>query len=152
MNKFRIPVLSVLALVILFSSCKRHEPFVDPAYVFLKWSAAVKNLNYKDYSECEAFPKDQDVFRELYREYYYADLITRDMGSFNENDVKGDFEGRTFNYRMLYFECNRVSRETGEKVEIMKGEVEFIKYLKGADEKRGWLMYNRTFIRTGISE
>ena len=69
MNKIHLISVSVIGILLLFSSCKRQEPFVDPAYIFLKWSGAVKALNYKDYSECEAFPKDQDVFRNLYRDY-----------------------------------------------------------------------------------
>ena len=152
MNKIHLISVSVISILLLFSSCKRQEPFVDPAYIFLKWSGAVKALNYKDYSECEAFPKDQDVFRNLYRDYYYSDLIIRDMGKFNENDIKTDFEGYKFNHRMLYFECKRISRETGKTVENMKGEVEFIKYIEGSKTNKGWLMHNRTLIRTGYSD
>jgi hypothetical protein len=152
MNKIHLISVSVIVILLLFSSCKRQEPFVDPAYIFLKWSGAVKALNYKDYSECEAFPKDQDVFRNLYRDYYYSDLIIRDMGKFNENDIKTDFEGYKFNHRMLYFECKRISRETGKTVENMKGEVEFIKYIEGSKTNKGWLMHNRTLIRTGYSD
>ncbi len=152
MHKFRLPVLIVLAASILFSSCKRQEPFVDPAYIFLKWSSAVKNLNYKEYSECEAFPKDAEVFKNLYGSFYYSDLTIRNMDKFNESDIKTDFEGNNFNHRMLYFECKRISRETGKTVENMKGEVEFIKYTSGPRVNRGWLMHNRTFIRTGFSE
>lgn len=150
MNKIRLISVLVVSLLLLFSSCKRQEPFVDPAYIFLKWSGAVKSLNYKDYSECEAFPKDQDVFRNLYRDYYYGNLIIRDMGKFNDSDIKTDFEGYKFNPRMLYFECKRISRETGKTVENMKGEVEFIKYIEGPKINRGWLMHNRTLIRTGF--
>lgn len=152
MNKIRFAVITVITIAMFFSSCKRQEPFVDPAYIFLKWSYAVKNLNYKEYSECEAFPKDGEVFKSLYRDYYYGDLIIRDMGQFKESDVKTDFEGNRFNYRMLYFECKRISRETGKTVENMKGEVEFIKYINGPKVNRGWLMHNRTLIRTGFGE
>ncbi len=152
MNKFRVPVLVLAVVIIFFGSCKRQAPFVDPAYIFIKWSDAVRNLNYKDYNECETFPKDIDVFKELYRNYYYSDLIIRDIGIFNENDIKSDFEGYKYNHRMLYFECKRISRETGKTVENMKGEVEFIKYLEGPKVNKGWLMYNRTLIRLGFSE
>ena len=151
MNKIRFASVLVMCILLFFSSCKRQEPFVDPAYIFLKWSGAVKVLNYNDYSECEAFPKDKNVFRELYRDFYYGNLIIRNMGKFNESDIKTDFEGYKFNHRMLYFECERISRETGKTVENMKGEVEFIKYIEGPKIKRGWLMHNRTLIRTGLN-
>lgn len=152
MNKLRLSLVITISFLLFFSSCKKQEPFVDPAYIFLKWSGAVKALNYKDYSECEAFPKDQDVFTNLYRDFYYSDLIIRDMSKFNESDIKSDFEGYKFNHRMLYFECKRISRETGKTVENMKGEVEFIKYIEGPKNNRGWLMHNRTLIRVGFSE
>jgi hypothetical protein len=73
------------------------------------------------------------------------------MGKFNENDIKTDFEGYKFNHRMLYFECKRISRETGKTVENMKGEVEFIKYIEGSKTNKGWLMHNRTLIRRGTA-
>ncbi len=65
MNKIHLISVSVIVILLLFSSCKRQEPFVDPAYIFLKWSGAVKALNYKDYSECEAFLKIR-MFLEIY--------------------------------------------------------------------------------------
>ncbi len=130
-------------------SCKKDDIFVDPAYVFLKWSYAVKSLNYGSYSTCEAFPKSDDVFRELYSNYYYDDLVTRDLGTYKEKDVRTDLYGKKYNYRTVYFECRRVERKSGRTVESMKGEVEFIQYTDKPDSDRGWLMYNRTIIRSG---
>ena len=152
MYKFRFPLVALMIIVLFFTSCKKKEPFVDPAFIFLKWSSAVKNLNYNEYRECEAFPKDADVFRDLYGEFYYADLVIRNMGKFNEKDIGTDFEGYRYNHRMLYFECKRISRETGKSVANMKGEVEFIKYLDGPRIESGWLMHNRTIIRLGFGE
>ena len=132
-------------------SCKEKKAFVDPAYVFMKWSGAVKNLNYKEYSECEAFPKDELVFRELYTDFYYTGLLIRNLGVYNENDIKSDIEGYKYNIRKVYFECMRVERKTGRAVQSMKGDIEFINYINGPKTNKGWLMYNRTIISTGIS-
>jgi len=33
----------------------------------------------------------------------------------------------------------------------MKGDIEFIKYITGSKVNKGWLMYNRTIISTGMS-
>jgi len=131
------------------TSCKQDDIFVDPAYVFIKWSQAVRTLDYTKYSQCEAFPRSTDVFRQLYGDYYYTDLITRDIGKFDVNDVKKDIDGSTFRHRMVYFECNRVERKSGKIVETMKGEVEFIQYTEKPLSGRGWLMYNRTIVRSG---
>jgi hypothetical protein len=132
-------------------SCKEKKAFVDPAYVLMKWSGAVKNLNYKEYSECEAFPKDEMVFHELYGDFYYADLLIRELGEYNANDVRSDVEGYKYNLRKVYFECKRIERKTGRAVQEMKGDIEFINYINGSKVNKGWLMYNRTIISTGIN-
>ncbi|NLV66248.1 MAG: hypothetical protein GXY14_01100 [Spirochaetes bacterium] len=124
---------------------------MDPAYVFTRWSLAVKVLDYARYSSCEAFPKPPDVFRELYGKYYYADLITRDLGEYNPADVRTDIDGKRYTRRMVYFECSRVERRSGKKAEEMKGEVEFIQYMDEPGVRRGWLMYSRTIIRSGTT-
>lgn len=150
----KIKKVITLLLVISLSyiiSCKEKKAFVDPAYVFMKWSSAVKNLNYKEYCECEAFPKDELVFRELYTEFYYTDLLIRELGEYNENDVKSDTEGYKYNLRKVYFECRRIERKTGRAIQAMKGDIEFINYINGPKLNKGWLMYNRTIISTGIS-
>lgn len=146
-NKISGAVL--IALALLAGSCKDDDIFVDPAYVFMKWSHAVKVLDYSKYSSCEAFPKSDDVFRELYGKYYYADLITRDIGEYKPGDVRTDIDGKRYTHRTVYFECSRVQRSSGKTIEAMKGEVEFIQYMDEPGSRRGWLMYSRTIIRSG---
>lgn len=148
MNKTISAVMIFLLSVVI--SCKEKKAFVDPAYVFMKWSSAVKNLNYKDYSECEAFPKDEIVFRELYTDFYYADLLIRELGKYDENNSGSDVDGYKYNVRKVYFECKRVERRTDRAVQEMKGDIEFINYINGPNLNKGWLMYNRTIISTGI--
>lgn len=146
-------ILTALLVIALFGiiSCKEKKAFVDPAFVFMKWSSAVKNLNYNDYTECEAFPKDEIVFRELYNDFYFADLLIRELGEYKESDVRSDVEGNKYNIRKVYFECKRIERKTGRAVQEMKGDIEFISYISGPKLNKGWLMYNRTIISTGIN-
>ena len=145
-----LTALLVITLALIIS-CKEKKAFVDPAFVFMKWSSAVKNLNYNDYTECEAFPKDEIVFRELYNDFYFADLLIRELGEYKESDVRSDVEGNKYNIRKVYFECKRIERKTGRAVQEMKGDIEFISYISGPKLNKGWLMYNRTIISTGIS-
>lgn len=144
-------IVTLFVIPVFLLSCKEKKAFVDPAYVFMKWSAAVRNLNYKEYSECEAFPKDEPVFRELYTDFYYADLLIRELGVYDENNIKSDIDGYKYNLRKVYFECKRIERKTGRAVQEMKGDIEFINYINGPKLNKGWLMYNRTIISTGIS-
>ena len=146
--KFNIIIALFTAALLAISSCKKKEIFLDPAYIFLKWSSAVKNLNYKDYSECEAYPKDESVFRELYGDYYLTDLIIRNLGKFDEKKTKIDASGYEYKFRSVYFECVRVNRKTGRHVQNMKGDVEFVNYVDGPKKNKGWLMFNRTIIST----
>ena len=148
-NTFTIILFIVLAA--LLSSCTQKEAFVDPVYVFMKWSSAGKNMNYKEYSECEAFPKDDLVFREFFGDFYFSDLQIRELGKYNENELKSDSNGYKYRLRKVYFECKRVERKTSRIVQEMKGDVEFVNYTNGPNMNRGWLMYNRTFIATGIN-
>jgi hypothetical protein len=145
----KITAAVLISLFIFAASCKKDDVFIDPAYIFMRWSYAVRVLDYAKYSSCEAFPKSPDVFRELYGKYYYADLITRDLGEYNPADVRTDIDGKRYTRRMVYFECNRVERKSEKKVEAMKGEVEFIQYMDEPGVRRGWLMYSRTIIRLG---
>jgi hypothetical protein len=151
MNNNKVTAVVLIFTFFLITSCKEKKAFVDPAYVFMKWSSAVKNLNYKEYAECEAFPKDEIVFRELYTDFYFADLIIRELGKFDENETGSDVEGFKYSKRKVYFECKRIERKTGRAVQEMKGDIEFINYINGPKLNKGWLMYNRTIISTGIN-
>ena len=147
--KFNVKI-TVLFIVPLLAagSCKNKELFLDPAYIFLKWSSAVKNLNYKEYSECEASPKDESVFKDMYGDFYLSDLVIRNIGEFNPKDTKQDIVGYEYMFRKVYFECVRINRKKGLPVQNMKGDVEFINYIDGPKKDRGWLMFNRTIIST----
>jgi len=144
-------ILLFVAALLLAGSCKKKEIFVDPAYIFLKWSNAVRNLNYSAYSECEAFPKDESVFRDMYGDFYLSNLVIRDMGEFNPKETKADIVGYDYVFRRVYFECTRINRKTGHPVQNMKGDVEFINYINGPKKDKGWLMFNRTIINTEMA-
>lgn len=145
-------IVLIFLIVFIAFSCKEKAVFVDPAFILMKWGDAVKKMNYREYSECEAFPKDIKVFNELYRNYYYSDFLISEIGKYNEENIKTDALGKKFNYRIIYFECLRIERKTGEVVENMKGDIEFIKYIDKPDSDRGWLMSNRTIVRVGVDK
>lgn len=144
----------ILISIIVFCSfsCKEKPVFVDPAFILMKWGDAVKKMNYREYSECEAFPKDIRVFNDLYRNYYYSDFLISEAAKYKEENIKTDALGKKFNYRIIYFECLRTERKTGKPVENMKGDIEFIKYIDKPDSDRGWIMSNRTIVRVEVDK
>ncbi|MBN1532619.1 MAG: hypothetical protein JXA20_08155 [Spirochaetes bacterium] len=150
MRYFRINLYLLAAftvcLALLLPSCK-EEHFPEPAQVFSRWSSALKNLNYGEYRQCEAFPKEEGVFRDMYRFTYYTDCAVREFEDLDRDDVKKNSKGERYLQRRVWFECAEVRRETGRQTQILRGEVSFIKYLSGDRTGDGWLMWNRSLYR-----
>jgi hypothetical protein len=150
MRYFRICLYLLAAvmagLTLLLPSCK-EERFPEPERVFSRWSSALKNLNYGEYKACEAFPKEEGVFRDMYRFTYYSGCAVREFEDLDGDDVKKDAKGARYHQRKVWFECTEVRRDTGRQVQILRGEVSFIKYLSGDRTGDGWLMWNRSLYR-----
>jgi hypothetical protein len=141
-------VLFILLVILLaVISCKREKKFVEPEYIFSKWARSIENLNYIDYASCEAYPKSEPVFREMFRESYYADLMVTEIEKFDEKKIKKDGKGDSFVSRNVRFECTEIRRRDKKPVRILRGDVDFIKFIEGDRTKQGWLMWNRKIIR-----
>ncbi len=139
--------LALLLLILAVPGCKKEKPFVEPAYVFAKWTRATETLNYADYASCEAYPKEEGVFRETFRETFYSEMMPMEIGDAVERrDPPADGKGR-YLMRTVQFECAEVRRRDRKHVRVLRGEVDFIRFLEGAPAKRGWLMWNRNIVR-----
>ncbi len=135
--------MSILSILI---SCKDESRFVEPNYVLRKWASAIQQMNYREYAECEAHPKSEAVFREMYREYYLADLMATEVDDAGDAEEMKDAEGLRYARRHLEFEAAIVQRKTGTRNGLIRGSAEFIKYIDGRRAKEGWLLSNRTLI------
>ena len=136
-----------LVLAAVFSACKKEKKFMEPEYIFAKWARAIDTLNYADYRACEAFPKSEPVFREMFRDTYYADLMVTGVEKLDEKNIKKDTNGVSYMGRNVHFECTEYRRKDRKAVRVLRGDVDFIKYADGDRQKRGWLMWNRKIIR-----
>ena len=140
-----------IILLILFSlisvSCKKEKKFAEPGFIFAKWSRAIETLKYPDYASCEAFPKSEGVFREMYREAYYTDLMVMEVEKLDEQKVAKDHHGNSYIKRNVHFECTEVRRRDRKPVRLLRGDVDFIQYTDGDRQKQGWLMWNRKIVR-----
>ena len=138
-----------LILIILFVivSCKKEKKFAEPEYIFLKWSRAIEAFNYTDYKACEAYPKSEPVFREIYKETYFTDLMVTEIERLDENKVQKDSKGNSYLSRNVRFECAEVRRRDKKPIGILRGDVDFVKFNDGERAQKGWLMWNRKIIR-----
>ncbi len=138
--------VACIFLLLAVFSCKKEE-FPEPEKVFKRWSTSLKSLNYAEYRACEAFPKEEGVFRDMYRITYYTDCTVREFEDIDNDKTKLDANGNSYQQKKVWFECAEVRRDTGRQVRALRGEVIFIKYLNGERTGHGWLMWNRSFYR-----
>ncbi len=136
----------LLVVVMLFASCKDESRFVEPNYVLRRWASAIQQMNYREYAACEAHPKSEAVFGEMYREYYLVDLMATEVDDADSAEEHKDADGVRYVQRQLEFEAAVVRRKSGKHEGLIRGSAEFIKYLDGRRAKEGWLLSNRTLI------
>lgn len=144
MRKVACCILIVASVVL---SCGSQKKFVEPDSVLKKWSKAIRDLNYREYSACEAYPRSEAVFREMYKDYYIADLMVTDKEDVDEENVRKDRNGKSYIHRSVSFEGAIVQRKGNEPVQVLRGNAVFIKFIDGERSDEDWLISNRTFIR-----
>ncbi len=135
-----------LVFCIMLGGCGKKESFTEPGYVLQKWSKAIQNLDYDAYARCEAYPKSEEIFREMYRDYYFIDIMVTGMEDANEKDIRKDHDGNPFVFRSVSFEGSVVKRSTGKPYELLRGDAIFIRFIDGKRAKQGWIISNRTFV------
>ncbi len=139
-------LIAFIAVALVATGCKKVEKTPEPAYVIMKWARAIQDLNYKNYARCEAYPKSEAVFRDMYRDYYLSDLMVTSVEDADEKDIRKDQDGNPFIHRSLSFEASSVKRATGKPYQVVRGDAVFIKFTEGTLAAQGWLMSNRTFV------
>lgn len=139
---------ALLAVIfVLLISCKDEGKVSEPARVLQKWVKAIEKLDYKSYCKYEAYPKPEDVFREMYKDYYLVDLMVTDAEDADKEKARKDYNGDTFLHRTVTFEASAVNRNNGKPYQLHRGNTVFIKFLDGKRENDGWLLSNRTITR-----
>ncbi len=140
-------MMMVMVVFLAVSSCKKEKKFVEPEYIFAKWAKAIETMNYADYVSCEAYPKSEGVFREMFRDTYYADLMVTDVEKLDEDNIRKDHRGKSYIKRNVQFECSEVRRRDRKPVRLLRGDVDFISYVGDDRARKGWFMWNRKIIR-----
>ena len=133
--------------IIFLSSCGKKEKDPEPGMLLYKWAKAAERLDYKTYSICEAYPKGESVFREIFKDDYYSDISVITIGDPDTEKKQKDFSGNSFIQRTVTFEGNAVKRVNSKPYQKVNGDVMLIKFLEGERKKDGWLILNRTITR-----
>jgi hypothetical protein len=145
--KRRVLSAFLMLLVLTLVTCKKEKKFVEPDLVFARWARAIESLNYREYTTCEAYPKSEGVFREMFRDAYYADLMVTEVEKLDEKKVTVDRDGNSYIKRNVQFECSEVRRAGRRPIRVLRGDVDFIRFVSGEREKEGWMMWNRKIVR-----
>ncbi|MDR3237546.1 MAG: hypothetical protein LBT84_03495 [Spirochaetia bacterium] len=146
MNRHKGKIAAMAILLFFFAACKKEEKFAEPGIILNKWSAAAETFDYESYKKCEAYPLEKDVFHEKFKDVYFSKINVTKIEDLREKDIKTDFAGDSFIKRNVFFECVEIDRATKKEVQLVKGEVFFIKF-KGSRADEGWLMSNKTIVR-----
>ena len=143
----RLIVFFVLIVFLSAFSCKKKEMDLEPVYVLQKWVRSIEKLDYSAYSKCEAYPKSEGVFLEMYKDDFFTDLTIMKVDEADEENVRKDYKGNSYVTRKAYFEASAVKRGKGNTYQLVSGDAEFFKFLDGEKSQNGWLIANRTITR-----
>ncbi len=139
-------IILTLLVLLSFTVCKKKEKFPEPAYVMSKWTRAIQELNYRLYLQTEAYPKSETIFRDMYHDYYFTDMMVLSVEDPDPRDSRRDHEGNSYIHTSITFEGSVVKRSTGKPFRVIRGDAVFIKFVDGKRKNQGWLLSNRTFI------
>ncbi len=137
-------VFFLLAFFIISSGCGKKEDLSSFSLLLNRWATSTEKMDYAVYAKTEAYPREQSVFREIYRDSCYADVQILKVEDC-DGEERTDFEGSVFIKRNIIFECRQVLR-AGKKSSPVRGEVFAVKFKTGSRSGDGWLLANRTLI------
>ncbi len=141
----------LLVLIILINlSCSKKKNYNKEEAIILDWLSAVKELNYDLYRSKVAFPRDINVFKAMYQDYYIEFPIIEKVEEKSEK-VTTDAAGNQYYKRKLYFNAKIIMRNKVGKNMLLRADVILIKFLNGDRQNDGWLISNRTFIRVPLN-
>ncbi len=142
----------MLMFLIAFSfvSCKKEKKDPEPGFVLQKWSKAIEELDYKKYSGCEAYPKSEKAFREMYKDDYFINITVIEVTEPEKDNIKKDHNGNSYINCSVKFNGSAIKRGKRDPYQAVKGDAVFIKFLDGAKSKNGWLIFNRTITRVNL--
>jgi hypothetical protein len=136
MRKSTACLIASLMFAAVFISCSGKKDFSSEQGILSAWATAAKNRDNGAYSRVSAYPRTQDQFNEMYRDYYFADIVVVDVSG--ESDPVKDAAGKSFVKKEISFTGYSVNRKDNKR-SPMTGKVDLIKFKDGT----AWLVANR---------
>lgn len=124
--------------------CKEKKKDLEPAYIMAKWATSTKDLNYRTYKSCKAYPLPNLSFKEKFQNYYYQDVMVLGIGKVDKEDIKKDHMGKKYILKKVFFEGAQYLRSTHKAKTLVRGDVEMRKYIDDDLAKKGWVMSHIT--------
>ena len=140
-------IIIFIIFPLLLTFCKEEKKICEPAYVLQKWSKAIKNFDYKLYTKCEAYPKNKNIFKKIYKNYYICDIMVIEVEKPDKKNIRKDHNDNSFIHRKVTFEGTSINRSDNKPFQLVRGDIVFIKFEDGNRKNDGWLISNRTIVR-----
>jgi hypothetical protein len=117
-----------LVLIIVFIGCKEKKKDLEPAFILTKWATSTKELNYRTYKSCKAYPMPNLSFKTKYQDYYYQDVMVLNIGKVDKENIKKDHMQKKYISKEVSFEGTQYKRITHRAAVLIRGTVDFRKY------------------------
>ena len=135
-RKSTASLIAMLMFIAAIVSCSGKKDFSSEQGILNAWATAAKNRDNGAYSRVSAYPRTPDQFNEMYRDYYFADIIVVDVSG--ESDPVKGADGKSFVKKEISFTGYSVNRKDNKR-SPMTGKVDLIKFKDGT----AWLVANR---------
>ena len=129
-------------MLMILTGCSKKPVYENERALLNSWAMSIRNKDYLLYRKFEAFPKTQDQFLEMYRDYYPADISVVRVSKPSEE--KNDADLNIYVSRTVDFGMNVIMRKDNARVPSL-GSVVLIQYRKQPDV---WLVADKTIIRS----
>jgi hypothetical protein len=140
MKKSLVWILSFTVLVAV--GCSHKKDYSAEQGLLNAWSVALKNRDFSLYSKYEAYPKTIDQFNEVYRDYYFSDIVVMDVGS--TSDPLKNSNDESYVKKEISFSGYVISRKD-QKRSPFTGKLDLVNF---PSKKDLWLIANRMIVRS----
>jgi len=137
----------IICTALACAGCSKKEQDTVLQKLLDRWARSTRELNYREYVKSEAVPRSSQVFREMYRHYYLADIMVMESDDPESAAERKGPDGMNILAREVNFECTEVQRNTSKPSSLVRGNVTVIRFTEGERKNDGWLLWNRSIVR-----